>query len=294
MSQKDTIKSFDDLYDSNHQYIPEDLLRGIYAYGFEKPSKIQQRATLPLIKKRDVIAQSQSGTGKTAVFSIGSLALVDTKTNAVQILIMAPTRELAQQIWKVISCLGAYINGLETKCVIGGTAVREDIYALSKGVHIVIGTAGRIKDMISRGALKLDKLKLFVLDEADEMLSRGFKSDIDNIYKSIAKNVQKAWLGATLTIPLLKLTNKYMHNPLKILIKKEELTLKGMKQYYVCVTKEENKLKTICDLYEELSITQALIYCNTRRKVDWLKDKMKVEDFTVGLIHGDLCQKERE
>ncbi len=161
------VDSFDDMN------LKEELLRGIYAYGFEKPSAIQQRAILPCIKGHDVIAQAQSGTGKTATFSIAILQQIDTvDTMECQALILAPTRELATQIQKVVIALGDYMNVACHACI-GGTNVREDVRKLEIGTHVVVGTPGRVNDMISRKVLRTKQIKLFVLDEADEMLSRG-------------------------------------------------------------------------------------------------------------------------
>jgi len=273
--------------------LKEDLLRGIYAYGFEKPSAIQQRGILPVIQRRDTIAQAQSGTGKTATFSIAALQRLDPNISQCQVLVLAPTRELAQQIHKVMKSLGTYLD-VTTRACVGGTAVREDIQQLANGVQIVVGTPGRVNDMINRGALRLKDLKLFCLDEADEMLSRGFKEQIYDCFQYLPSEVQVALFSATMPNEILQLTERFMRNPVRILVKKEELTLDGIKQYYVAVEKEDYKLATLYDLYESLTITQAIIYCNTRRKVMWLTDKMKQHDFTVSAMHGDMFQKERE
>lgn len=152
--------------------LDENLLRGIFAYGFEKPSAIQQRGTMPLIKGRDTIAQAQSGTGKTAAFSIGCLQRVNVGEKDCQALLLAPTRELAQQIQKVVLALGDYMQ-ITCHACIGGTNVRDDIRKLESGQQVVVGTPGRVHDMINRRALRTDGMKIFVLDEADEMLSRG-------------------------------------------------------------------------------------------------------------------------
>lgn len=167
----------------------EDLLRGIYAYGFEKPSAIQQRAILPCVEGRDVIAQAQSGTGKTATFSISVLQKVDVTRKECQALILAPTRELAQQIQKVVIALGDYMKA-ECMACIGGTAVREDQARLSQGVHIVVGTPGRVFDMMNRRSLMVESIRMFVLDEADEMLSRGFKDQIYDIFRQLPTTTQ--------------------------------------------------------------------------------------------------------
>merc|ERR1712003_278491 len=266
----EAIESFDGMD------IPEELLRGIYAYGFEKPSAIQQRAIKPTTLGRDLIAQAQSGTGKTATFAIGTLAKLDPKLRECQSLILAPTRELAQQIQKVV------------------IALRDDIRTLQGGVHIVVGTPGRVYDMINRRALRLDSIRQFFLDEADEMLSRGFKDQIYDIFKFLPESVQVCLFSATMPLDVLEVTQRFMREPVRILVKKDELTLEGIKQFYIAVEREEWKLETLCDLYETLTITQAIIYCNTRRKVDWLQEEMQKRDFTVSCMHGDMDQRERD
>jgi len=271
----------------------EDLLRGIYAYGFEKPSAIQQRGVLPVLKGHDTIAQAQSGTGKTATFAVSLLQKVDLSLRECQALVLAPTRELAQQIQKVIIALGDYMQ-IQCHACVGGTAVREDIYKLQSGVHIVVGTPGRVFDMVNRRALRMDNVRQFVLDEADEMLSRGFKDQIYDVFRFLPEKVQVALFSATMPSEVLEVTHRFMREPVRILVKKDELTLEGIKQFYIAVEREEWKLDTLCDLYETLTITQAIIYCNTRRKVDWLTEKMQSRDFTVSAMHGDMDQRERD
>jgi len=271
----------------------EDLLRGIYAYGFEKPSAIQQRAIIPCIRGRDVIAQAQSGTGKTATFSIAILQQLDLSIKDCQALILAPTRELAQQIQKVVLALGDFMQVTCHACI-GGTNVKEDLKKLETGSQIVVGTPGRVSDMLSRKALNPKHIKLFVLDEADEMLSRGFKEQIHDVFTKMPYNIQVILLSATMPAEVLEVTKKFMRDPIRILVKKEELTLEGIKQFYIMVGREEWKLETLCDIYQTLTITQAVIFCNTRRKVDWLTQQMHAKDFTVSAMHGDMDQKERE
>jgi translation initiation factor 4A len=281
------VSSFDDMD------LKEDLLRGIYAYGFEKPSAIQQRAVKPILTGRDVIAQAQSGTGKTATFAIGILQTLDVSIRDCQALVLAPTRELAQQIVKVIMSLGDFMN-IKIHACVGGTAVREDIRTLQDGVHVVVGTPGRVYDMIQRRALRLDHVKMFTLDEADEMLSRGFKEQIYDVFKYMPETVQCTIFSATMPLEVLEVTRKFMRDPIRILVKKDELTLEGIKQFFVATEREEWKLETLCDLYTTLTITQAIIYCNTRRKVDWLTEQMQARDFTVSSMHGDMDQRERD
>lgn len=280
------IESFDDL-DLN-----EDLLRGIYSYGFEKPSAIQQRAIRPLLSGRDTIGQAQSGTGKTGAFVIGCLQKIDLAQRHTQALILAPTRELAQQIMRVAQSLGDYMK-VRCHACIGGTAVREDIDKLREGQHLVVGTPGRVFDMAQKRVFKLDNLQIFVIDEADEMLRHGFKEQIYDVFKLLPSNVQVALFSATMPEEIIKLTGKFMRDPIRILVKTAELTLEGIRQFYVAIEKEEWKFDTLKDLYETLTITQAIIYCNTRKKVDYLSEKMNENDHTVSCMHADLDQKER-
>merc|ERR1712156_757759 len=270
----------------------EDLLRGIYAYGFEKPSAIQQRAIRPLLKGRDVIAQAQSGTGKTATFSISVLETIDTTVRETQALILCPTRELAQQVQKVILALGDYMN-VQAHVCIGGTNVGEDIRKLDFGQHVVVGTPGRTFDMIRRRNLRTRNIKLLILDEADEMLNRGFKEQIYDVYRYLPPATQVVLVSATLPHEILEMTHKFMSDPIRILVKRDELTLEGIKQFFVAVEREEWKFDTLCDLYDTLTITQAVIFCSTKRKVDWLAEKMREANFTVSAMHGDMPQKER-
>merc|ERR1712002_1036068 len=229
----EVCENFDDME------LKEELLRGIYAYGFEKPSAIQQRAIVPCIKGFDVIAQAQSGTGKTATFSISILQQVKTSIKDCQALILAPTRELAQQIQKVVMALGDYM-GAQCHACIGGTSVREDVRKLEVGqggVHVVVGTPGRVYDMINRRALDPRSIKIFILDEADEMLSRGFKDQIYDVFRYMNEQIQVILLSATMPADVLEVTKKFMRNPVRILVKKEQLTLEGIKQFYIGVEK---------------------------------------------------------
>ncbi|KAF0036978.1 hypothetical protein F2P81_009852 [Scophthalmus maximus] len=197
----------------------EDLLRGIYAYGFEKPSAIQQRAIKQIIKGRDVIAQSQSGTGKTATFCVSVLQCLDIQVRETQALILAPTRELAGQIQKVLLALGDYMN-VQCHACIGGTNVGEDIRKLDYGQHVVAGTPGRVFDMIRRRSLRTRAIKMLVLDEADEMLNKGFKEQIYDVYRYLPPATQVCLISATLPHEILEMTNKFMTDPIRILVKR--------------------------------------------------------------------------
>ncbi|KHJ87921.1 eukaryotic initiation factor 4A-III [Oesophagostomum dentatum] len=273
--------------------LKQNLLRGIYAFGFEKPSAIQQRAIVPCTTGSDVIAQAQSGTGKTATFSISILQRIDENDPSVQALVMAPTRELAQQIQKVMCALGDYMN-IKVHACIGGTSIRDDQRKLESGVHVVVGTPGRVNDMINRNVLQTSRIKMFVLDEADEMLSRGFKDQIYDVFKTLPQEVQVVLLSATMPADVLDVTDRFMRNPIRILVKKEELTLEGIRQFYINVQKDEFKFETLCDLYDAVNVTQAVIFCNTRRKVEQLTEQMTKKQFTVSSLHGDMEQQDRD
>ena len=283
----DIIDSFDDMG------LSDDLLRGIYSIGFENPSAIQQRAIVPLINGLDIIAQSQSGTGKTGTFSIGSLQVIDPDIKQPQVLILSPTRELAQQTYNVAKQLNKYLN-YSIMTLIGGKNINHDFKHLDNGCQIVIGCPGRVFDMLKRFALKTDNLKLMIVDEADEMLSRGFKDQIYEILQYIPDQCKVGLFSATMPEEVLAITNKIMKDPLRILIKKEELTLEGIKQFYVYVNNEFIKYDVLCDIYSNLATSQTIIYCNSKRKSIWLNDKLTKEGFAVSLIYGDMHQSDRE
>jgi ATP-dependent RNA helicase len=285
-----TVKVFESF---DAMSLKDDLLRGIYAFGFEKPSAIQQRAIMPISKGRDVIAQAQSGTGKTATFSIGVLQSIDNASNETQALVLSPTRELAQQIQKVLLALGHHMS-VEVHACVGGKSLGEDIRRLDAGVQVVSGTPGRVFDMIRRKNLRTRNIKMLVLDEADEMLNKGFKEQIYDVYRYLPPYTQIVLVSATLTREVLDMTKKFMNDPIRILVKRDELTLEGIKQFFIAVEKEEWKFDTLVDLYETLTITQAVIFCNTRRKVDWVSQKLTESNFTVLAMHGEMPQEERE
>jgi translation initiation factor 4A len=284
----ETFESFDEMS------LDDNILRGVYAYGFEKPSPIQQHAIVPIIKGKDIIAQAQSGTGKTGTFTISILQRINFNESNTQALIIVPTRELATQIQKVINGIGAYCK-VKTMALIGGTDVRTDINSLKDGVHVIVGTPGRIYDMINREVLKLDKLKLLVLDEADQMLDRGFKDQIYEIFKKgLPNTTQIALFSATWTTDSQEIANKFMNNPTKIMVKKEKLTLDGIKQYKILLKKEEFKFGVLLDLYKAISIKQSIIYCNNRKKVEELVMNLNEYKISMSCIHGDMPQNERE
>lgn len=280
--------SFDDMG------LPDNLLRGIYGYGFEKPSKIQERGIVPIREGRDILAQAQSGTGKTGTFSIGSLCRIDPNIKRVQVLVLVPVRELAQQIEKVVKALSSHM-GISVYSATGGTPLREDIRALEKGCQYLIGTPGRIYDLINRNVLGRDQIRTLIMDEADQMLEDRFKEQVMCILeKGFPLETQVALFSATMPEEVIEVAGNLLRNPVKILIKKEEVPLEGIKQYIVELEREEFKYEVLCDLYQQLNINQALIYCNKRQKAEWLAEKMVAQGFPLSFIHGEMEVEERK
>jgi superfamily II DNA/RNA helicase len=272
-----------------------DLLRGIYAHGFERPSPIQSKAIKPILDGSDLIAQAQSGTGKTGSFSIGALSKVVISDNSNQILIMAPTHELAHQITTVISSLSAMMNGIRIKTIVGGSSIDEDSVEMRKNPpHVIVGCPGRVYDMIRRRHINANKLKLVILDEADEMLSSGFKEQVYNVFKYLNTNVQIALFSATLPNNIFQITNNFMRNPIKICVKAESLTLEGIKQYFIAVNDDREKYLTLKDLYKYISVSQCIIYANSVKRVTDLYEAMKEDGFPVCCLHSNMDKSERE
>lgn len=272
--------------------LKEHLLRGIFGYGFEKPSIIQQTAIRPVIDGCDVIGQAQSGTGKTATYSIGVLQSIDENLQETQAIILTHTRELSLQVSNVVEALSQFMS-IKLNLSIGGTTLRENINELLDKPHIVIGTPGRVLDMINKKALNTRHLKLLVVDEADEMLSKIFLNQIYDIFRFLPPDIQVGLFSATMTEEFFTLTKNFMREPVKILVKTEELTLEGIQQYFVNVERNDYKFDTLCDLYERFSISQSIIYCNSRKIVDELSRRLSENDFTCTSIHGDMDQEER-
>tara|TARA_Y100000389_G_C17458006_1_gene519515 strand:+ start:67 stop:1269 length:1203 start_codon:yes stop_codon:yes gene_type:complete len=271
-----------------------ELLRGIYAYGFESPSPIQKKAICPMFDGKDIIAQAQSGTGKTACFSIGTLQHIDTSRNKTQAMILSPTRELSLQTYKVVKAIGSQFKNLTIQLLVGGTSTDTDIENLrSNTPHVIIGCPGRVHDMLRRKKLVPEDLTLIVLDEADEMLSQGFKEQVYNIFQYLPNNVQVSLFSATMPNEVDTLTSKFMRNPVKVLVKAEQLTLEGIQQYYVALESDEQKYDTLKDLYGTISLSQSIIYCNSTKRVQDLYDAMTQDNFPVCQIHSQMEKDER-
>lgn len=283
------VEKFEDMQLNEH------LMRGIYSYGFERPSPIQRVAIRPFIAGRDIIAQAQSGTGKTGTFCIGVLGRINTELNATQAIILSNSRELALQIDMVFRKLGNYM-GVRCNISVKGISIEENIESLSKSnkPHVVIGTPGRVLDMIQKRALNTDKVISIVMDEADEMLSKGFLEQIRDIIGTLPSTTQVGLYSATMGESFFAITQKFMHNPVYVLVKSDELTLEGIRQFHVYMDKMEYKFDTLCDIYSVLTISQSIIYCNNRRGVEDLSHRMTEANFTVSYIHGDMTPNERE
>lgn len=226
--------------------------------------------------------------------AIAALQLAKPQVAAVQVLLLAPTRELASQTARSVVRLAEFLTVGCYACV-GGRSVGEDVRRLGAGgVQVLCGTPGRIYDMIQRGVLEMAKVRAFVVDEADEMFGQGFKEQVYDIYRYVPPDAQTVLVSATWPREVLFMSEKFMTDPISVLVKRDGLTLEGIRQFYVDVEQEEWKFDTLCDLYETLTITQAVIFCNTRKKVDWLKGKMVDNGFTVVTMHGDMTQPMRD
>ena len=275
--------------------IDKNILRGIFGYGFESPSPIQQRAIKPIIDGRDVIAQAQSGTGKTATFTIGALQRVNIAEHSTQVLILSPTRELSTQTSKVVSNLGSFMNGLKIQTIFGGSRIEEVSSFSTKNIpHIICGCTGRVYDMMRRDRISTNNIKLIILDEADEMLSSGFKEQVYNIFQYLNSDIQVCLFSATLPDEINIITEKIMRNPIKIYVKREQLTLEGISQYYVAVNDDREKYLTLKDIFSFLTLSHTIIYCNSIKRVQDLFEAMCEDGFPVCRIHSNMDKSERD
>ncbi|CAF1180155.1 unnamed protein product [Adineta steineri] len=270
----------------------ESLLRGIYAYGFERPTDIQQRTLKPCISGYDVIAQAQSGTGKTIMASIAVLQQLNVDCKNCQALILVPTRELAQGTHRVVLALGEYMN-VTCHARVSGVNIREDMKRLATSVQVVVSTPGRIYDMLERSALYSENIKMFVLDDADELLARGFKDQIYELLTMLSRTIQVIVVSSTMSSELLEIAAKFMNDPVQILTKREDRTLDGIRQFYVNVEREEYKLDKLYELFDTLTITQTIIFCNTCYKVKWLSEKLRAHNLTVSVLNLNMNAEQR-
>lgn len=288
-NNNDTIRNWDD----TRLKLPTELIRGIYNYGFEHLSQIQQLTIQPMSTEQDIIAQAQSGTGKTGAFLIGILQKIDISEQKTRCIILSPTRELATQTYNVAKELSMYMK-LNIQLLIGGTSVHYDIDDLyHTPPHIVIGCTGRIYDMLKRKHIDSHSISTLILDEADEMLSQGFKTQVYSIFKKLNQDVQVVLFSATMPPELSKLTDKFMRQPIKILVNSNNLSLEGITQYKVAIDRDEFKLDTLKDIFTNISLCQTIIYCNNINSVIQLHEELTKSKFSVQLLHSDMDNQER-
>lgn len=276
----------------NELNLSKELLNAIEKMGFKNPSPIQQQSIPVLLERKDVIAQAQTGTGKTVSFGIPLIEMV-TNEKYVQGLVLVPTRELARQVSDELGKLAKYKNFVSITSIYGGSDMRRQIKDLKKGVNIVVGTPGRVMDHMKRKTLKLDNLKFLVLDEADEMFDMGFRDDMKTIIDETNSDRQTCFFSATMDNDIMEFSEMYQINPEKIIIKKEELTVSNIKQYYLEMSgnMKTEILNRLLNIYNpKLSI----VFCNTKKMVDKLVMELTKKGYNVDALHGDLKQTQRD
>lgn len=290
LTPSDDVKLYKEFDEMN---LPENLLRGVFAYGFEKPSAIQEKGIVPIAEGRDVLAQAQSGTGKTGTFVIGSLARVDEAIKKPQVLVLVHVRELAQQIEKVARALGSFMN-LQVLCAVGGNPLRDDIRQLEGGAQFIVGTPGRVFDLVNRNVLDRSEIRVLIMDEADQMLEDLFYKQVMCILeKGFPEKTRVALFSATMPEQVVEVANKILSNPVRVLIKPAAVRLEGIQQFFVPLDREDHKFECICDLYKNLNISQAVIFCNKRQKAEMLAERMTAQGYPVTCLHGELEKPER-
>lgn len=272
--------------------ISEDLLKAVTDMGFVTPSPIQAEGIPPILAGRDVIGQAQTGTGKTAAFGIPALELIDISDRSVQVLVLCPTRELALQVADEIKKLAKYKRGLRVEAIYGGDSIERQIRSLKTGVHIVIGTPGRVMDHMDRNTLKLENVKMMILDEADEMLDMGFREDIESILEDMPQERQTILFSATMSKPIMNITQRFQKNPVLVKVVKKELTNDNIEQVYFEV-KPKAKVEVMARLIDLYDLKLMLVFCNTKRKVDEIVEDLLLRGYQAEGLHGDLRQQQR-
>ncbi|MCW4016990.1 MAG: DEAD/DEAH box helicase [Candidatus Bathyarchaeota archaeon] len=281
-----TIRNFEDLP------LTPDVMKGIEELGFTELFPIQAQAIIPLLEGKDVIGQAQTGTGKTAAFGIPMVERINPNNKKVQGLVLAPTRELAIQVATRISRFSKYTK-LKVLPVYGGESINKQIRALQRGVHIVVGTPGRTIDHLKRGTLNLSSTKVVVLDEADRMLDMGFIDDIQYILSKVPTDRQLSLFSATIDDSVMNVCHRYMKNPEKVLVSKDEIALEQLNQYYMVVN-SRNKIDYLLKMLQTSNVGKAIIFCNTRRGTDWLARKLRANRYSAEPMHAGFTQAQRE
>jgi len=273
--------------------ISEKIKRAIDDLGYIHATDVQAKTIPNVLKGKDVIGQSQTGSGKTAAFAIPILEKINSENKSLQSIILCPTRELALQVAGEIRKFAKYMEGIKTSAIYGGTSIENQIRELKRGVQIVVGTPGRVMDHIRRKTIKLDNIEIVVLDEADEMLSMGFEEDIESILKGISSNRQTLLFSATMPSKILNIANKYQKNPVHIKIESTEHTIPKIEQVYYEL-KEKMKLETLIRVIEIHNPKSCVVFCNTKRKVDNVIEALKQSGYSAEALHGDVAQAKRD
>jgi ATP-dependent RNA helicase DeaD len=269
-----------------------EILRGIRELGFDELFPIQAQAIIPLLQGRDVIGQAQTGTGKTAAFGIPMLERLRRDDKHVQGLVLVPTRELALQVADHVNRFGKYTS-LRAVPIYGGEPIQKQIFALHRGVQVVVGTPGRVIDHLNRGTLRLNTVKAVVLDEADRMLDMGFRDDIEYILSRVPASRQISLFSATIDSSVMEISQRYMEKPEKIFVSKDEIALPQMTQLYAVVNPRE-KFDALCKIIDKESIKRAIVFCKTRIGADKLSQGLRNFGYDAEAIHADLSQNQRE
>ena len=282
---------FYDTFADENLNLSDTILKGIYSYGFERPSPIQRIAIKPIKDGHDIVVQSHSGTGKTATFTIGALSRIDVENKNTQCIIICNTRELADQTCKVFKALSEYTGITHSLCIGGDMQFKYIADPLKH--QVIIGTPGRISDLIAKDIINSEHIKMIIIDEADDVLSTGFRKQIKKIFSKTSKDAQVVLVSATIPPEMSGLFETvFKPDFISILLKDDQITLDGIKQYYIELD-EQHKQDTIIDLYQFINIGQGIIYCNKKYKADELKLILEQKDFSVGVLHGDMMQPER-
>jgi len=280
-SEFPAVASFDDMG------LPENLLRGVYAYGFERPSAIQSVAIRPLVAGRDILGQAQSGTGKTGAFGIGLLSRVDPNVKATQALVLAHTHELADQIAKVIRGLSNYMK-INVVLAVGGVPRHINARDIRSGAHVVVGTPGRVYDLACSGDLSFRGLRCFIVDEADEMLRDRFADQIGEIVKlGLPRDTTVGLFSATLPEEVRDLADRILSEPIRVTLQAAEVSLDGIKQYFVSLDEDSWKLDAFCDIFEALPIASSICFVNTKERAERLYNILSERGFPVSVIYGE-------
>ena len=269
------------------------VLQAIEEMGYVKPSPIQAEAIPVVLSGKDIIGQAQTGTGKTAAFMLPILEKIDPNQKAVQALILCPTRELAVQVHEESKKFARHAKNVHILSIYGGQSYDPQIRALKRGVQIVIGTPGRVMDHLRRGTLKLDDVKMFVLDEADEMLNMGFKEDIEEVLRQAPEERQMILFSATMPPEILRIARTYQNDPEIVKVVSQELSNKKIEQYYIEVRRHD-RLQAMIRCIDSMGLTSSIVFTNTKREVDDLVSQLQEEGYVTEGLHGDLKQAQRD